>query len=149
MASPHSKLTSWLIGIAARFSQCDVCYQCKKEIQKALSMEVKLGAVLRYRQHLSDVYSDRCHCWALQELSGEGDCVVIMSDGMDQSKFALPRDPGLRATAFAAKLRKNRPRVTIHGIWICGHLDFDQYVFLFSEGMQKWLGSHKSFPVKV
>ena len=55
--------------------------------------------------------------WALQELALDDlfDLCVMATDGMDQGKYALPRDPHLRASAAAGKLRQNRPRIKVHG----------------------------------
>lgn len=107
-----------------RFTQCELCYQLKQSIAQAPSLEIKLAAVLQYRQHLSDQYSDRCIAWALQELALDpmSDICVMMTDGLDQGKFCLPRDPALRASAAAGKLRQNRPRIKVHGLWVFGCL---------------------------
>ena len=66
---------------------------------KAIPMEHRLRAVQHYRQHLSDQLQDRQALWSLQSLSGEADELTLLLDGMDQGKFAVPRDPGLRMAA--------------------------------------------------
>lgn len=106
------------------FTQCELCFQFKESIAKAPSLEEKLASTLQYRQHLSDQYSDRCITWALQELAldDQSDLCVMMTDGMDQGKYALPRDPHLRASAAVGKLRQNRPRIKVHGLWSFGCL---------------------------
>ena len=64
-------------------------------------MDIKLAAVKSYRAHLHDQYVDRSACWALQELSRDSlsGCLVVLLDGIDQQKFAIPRDKNLRASA--------------------------------------------------
>ena len=108
---------SWLSGRYRRNGLVRLCFQFKESIAKAPSLGEKLASTLQYRQHLSDQYSDRCITWALQELALDDlfDLCVMTTDGMDQGKYALPRDPHLRASAAAGKLRQNRPRIKVHG----------------------------------
>ena len=86
----------------SRFSQCTICQQLTGQISdRNLSMEAKLSAIKIYRQHLHDQYVDRSACWALQDLSRDplSGVLVILLDGIDQAKFSIPRDKGLRASA--------------------------------------------------
>ena len=68
------------------------------------------------------------------------DVIVIQSDGMDQSKFRLPRDPRLQAVASSALSKHPRPRITVHGIWAYGFLSLNWEsilnIFLDSNGFQ-------------
>ena len=48
------------------------------------------------------------------------DVIVVQTDGMDQGKFRLPRDPRLRATPQIAAA--NRPKLKVHGAWFFGAL---------------------------
>ena len=84
-----------------RFSQCDLCYHFKDALANARNLEQKLGTLMEYRQHLADQYQDRTLLWTVQEASVDpmADVLVCQLDGMDQSKFRLPRDPRLRCTA--------------------------------------------------
>lgn len=70
-------------------------------MQTATSIEEKLGALIRYREHLASQYADRAIQWTLQELALDdmSDLIVCQIDGMDQGKYRLPRDPKLKATA--------------------------------------------------
>ena len=83
-------------------------------------MEVKLGTLCKYREHLESQYRDRVACWTLQEAAADpkNQVLVFQLDGCDQGKFRLPRDPALKATAALAKY--NRPRLTLHGVWAFG-----------------------------
>ena len=82
-----------------------------------LGMDVRLGALRLYRRHLLEQYADRCGFWSLRDVSGEefSRLVCIMTDGADQAKYCLPRDPMLRSAYRTSKLR--RPRLKIHGCW--------------------------------
>lgn len=104
-----------------RFSQCELCFQFKKALADATSMEVKLGALVAYRQHLASQYADRTLLWSMQELGSDpmGDLMICQLDGMDQGKFRLPRDPQLKATASLAKFI--RPKLKVHGVWFFGY----------------------------
>ena len=84
---------------------------------KDTPMDIRLGALRLYRKHLLEQYADRCGFWSLKDISGEGfsRVVVCMTDGADQAKYCLPRDPGLRSCYRSSKLR--RPRLKVHGCW--------------------------------
>lgn len=103
------------------FSQCDVCYRLKEQLQsKSVALEQRLGALRLYRGHLRDQYADRAALWSLRALSSdwESDTLLLVTDGADQSKFALPRDAGLRGLASWSNLQ--RPRCKVHGVWALG-----------------------------
>lgn len=88
---------------------CDVCHALKKDIaNKSLLPDQRCEALKLYRRHVGDQYRDRQALWSVQSVSGEalsqmGDVsssvIAVLIDGMDQSKFAIPRDPALRSTA--------------------------------------------------
>ena len=61
-------------------------------------MEQKLGCLEAYRQHLHDTFCDRTMIWSMQAESADfnSSILVIATDGLDQSKFALPREPEMR-----------------------------------------------------
>ena len=84
------------------FTVCEVCQTLKADLSdKGLSFDQKLGALQLYRAHLHDQFCDRTVCWRLQSESADPstDVLAICTDGLDQAKFALPRDPQLRASA--------------------------------------------------
>ena len=87
-----------------RFSRCDVCYQLTKQLSSTTPLDVKLAAISTYRQHLFDQYCDRSACWALADLSRDksSSVLTVLLDGMDQSKFQIPRDPSLRQSSALA-----------------------------------------------
>lgn len=84
------------------FTVCEVCQTLKADLSdKGLSFDQKLGALQLYRAHLHDQFCDRTVCWRLQSESADPstDVLAICTDGLDQAKFSLPRDPQLRASA--------------------------------------------------
>lgn len=84
------------------FTQCEVCQVRKQDLgDKSLSFDQKLGALQQYRQHLHDQFCNRTVCWRLQAESADPstDILAVSTDGLDQAKFALPRDPNLRRSA--------------------------------------------------
>ena len=102
----HVFKTRWSDVLAFRqrsmFTQCEICQLLKADLQnKQLSLEAKLSAMQMYRQHLHDQYADRTLCWRMQATSQdhESRLLTICIDGLDQAKFALPRDPQLRSSA--------------------------------------------------
>ncbi|CAK9073825.1 unnamed protein product [Durusdinium trenchii] len=104
------------------FTSCEVCCAFKTQLQdKKLTFEQKLGCLQGYRAHLHDQYCDRTTIWTLQFEGADQHSGILMicTDGLDQAKFALPRDPQLRANAGLAK--HQRPRLKVHGVWCYGY----------------------------
>lgn len=84
------------------FTTCEVCCAFKSQLQdRTLSFEQKLGCLQGYRKHLHDQYCDRTMIWTLQSEGSDPNAGVLMicTDGLDQAKFSLPRDPQLRSNA--------------------------------------------------
>lgn len=53
---------------------------------RATPMDIRLGALRLYRQHLVSQYSDRCAFWSLRDISSEtfSRTITIITDGADQ-----------------------------------------------------------------
>ena len=84
------------------FTTCEVCAVLKEQLSdKSMSLEQKLGSLETYRAHLHAQYTDRSILWQLQGESADPntDILLISTDGLDQSKFSLPRDPMLKTNA--------------------------------------------------
>lgn len=73
-----------------------------------MSIELKLQSLAGYRDHLASQFKDRMANWTLQELSRDhlADVLCIQLDGMDQGKYALPRDPELRTSAAMTRVHQ-------------------------------------------
>ena len=97
------------------------CHNRFQNREVEVSMDERLGALKLYRRHLVEQYSDRCAFWSLKDISGEvmSRTVCMCTDGADQAKYMVPRDPGLQTAYRSAKL--HRPRLKIHGIWAFGY----------------------------
>ena len=103
MCTSYGGSRFWVSGNRSLFSQCEICKNLKEDLSnKALSFDQKLGALQLYRAHLHDQFCDRSICWRLQSEGADPstDLLVIATDGLDQAKFALPRDPNLRSSAY-------------------------------------------------
>lgn len=103
------------------------CTECVKHKVLIASLGHHLAA-RRMQQsllyaHLASQFRDRCEYWRKRGCSrSRGPEVIIISDGMDQGKFAVPRHPAMRAKQFDSW---SRPRLHVaatiaHG-WL---LDF-------------------------
>lgn len=87
---------------SVRFGKCEICWNLSNQINdKSLSLEVKLGSIKAYRDHLHAQYIDRSIQWSLMDLSRDdtSGTVIVLVDGMDQAKFRVPKHPGLRAVS--------------------------------------------------
>lgn len=64
------------------FCQCS----CLRYQDRTLSMDIRLGALKLYRQHLVAQYADRCAYWALKDISSDvmAQTITITTDGADQ-----------------------------------------------------------------
>ena len=58
---------------------------------KALQLDLRLGALRLYRKHLVEQYSDRCAFWSLKDISAEqmSRTITIATDGADQEACLL------------------------------------------------------------
>ena len=54
-------------------------------------MDIRLGALKMYRQHLVAQYADRCAYWALKDISADvmAQTLTITTDGADQVPWFL------------------------------------------------------------
>ena len=72
-----------------------------------------------YHQHLHAQYLDRIQYWSARGLSRtRGPEILVIVDGMDQSKFSFPRHRALKSKDFASF---QRPRAHVVGAIIHGH----------------------------
>lgn len=92
-----------------------VCSECIKHkmIIQGLGHHLlarKMQMSLLY-SHLAGQFQDRCRYWKKRGLArARGLDIVIISDGMDQGKFSLPRHPTMKAKQFDSW---NRPRLHV------------------------------------
>ena len=82
-------------------------------------LEAKFASIKGYRAHLADVFADRQLLWALRaqcfQSAAARDYWLILVDGMDQAKWRLPRDPGLRSVSSLASVQ--RPQCVVEAVY--------------------------------
>ena len=72
-------------------SMCKVCHLLKSQLRTALDFRTHYDAMNRYVDHLRAQWADRETYWALRAKSSQGKLLLLATDGMDRSKFCLPR----------------------------------------------------------
>lgn len=73
-------------------SSCSICDLLKSQIKHARSVVEHLKANDKYLQHMSQQWLNRSVYWGLRARArADKDIIVIIQDGMDRSKFAMPR----------------------------------------------------------
>ncbi|CAE7294563.1 unnamed protein product, partial [Symbiodinium sp. CCMP2592] len=82
-----------------------VCTTCVRHKSLIASLNHHLNARRHqqelYYAHIRQQFNDRCIYWSMRGLARlRTDTVTMICDGMDQSKFCLPRSPFMRAKAF-------------------------------------------------
>jgi hypothetical protein len=115
------------------FSQCSTCWKAKKAINairvtSCAELEEKFAAHSAYKQHLNIVFNDRQVSWMARDMamaSQGSDAFVIFTDGMDQAKARLPRDPMLRSMKDVAQFQ--RPQCVVQIVWVIG-VRLDLYI---------------------
>ncbi|CAE7297739.1 unnamed protein product [Symbiodinium sp. CCMP2592] len=100
-------------------AQCTQCLRHKTMISGlAHHLRARQAAQDRYFEHLTAQYRDRLQYWEARGRSQlRGTDLTIIIDGIDQSKFLVPRDPKLRAKCFDSF---NRPKLHVSGAIIHG-----------------------------
>ena len=117
--------------------QRDVCCGLKRDIKHASSLEWRGQLLERYMKHIFEQWSDRLVWWAIAELSTQlcqasarvgarvawssvgASLVAVAQDGMDQSKFRVPRLSHRGRTPHALA-RLHRPALHVAASWIVG-----------------------------
>ena len=126
------------------FAECNECFTVKEAIKREkdcaahsnmftavgifsamLPQDVcaKFGLVREYKAHLQAVGLDRdleAYFQSLQPTKSNKPTLFIQVDGMDQSKWSLPRFPGNRGSKDLQKFI--RPRLKLVGCWCSGYL---------------------------
>ena len=100
-------------------AQCSTCVK-HKTLLKALGrhMVARAKQLSYYHSHLKSQYLDRCIYWECRGLSRlRGHTVTLIADGMDQSKWEIPRSAIMKGKDFATfqKPRCHVASVIAHG----------------------------------
>jgi hypothetical protein len=108
---------------------CSICHKLKSQIRCAKGLQAHLAHCDRLLQHMARQWADR-HCYRKlrDQARREKNLLVAICDGMDRSKFALPRWAQGRAPKAAEKHR--RPVLEVSAVIFHGH---GTYVFITDE----------------
>ena len=108
---------------------CSLCHKLKSEIRCAKNLQAHLDYCDRLLRHMARQWADRHSYWRLRDQARrEKNVLVAICDGMDRSKFALPRWAQGRAPKAADKHR--RPVLEVSAVMFHGH---GTYVFITDE----------------
>ena len=116
-------------------ARCSTCEGYKREHSQAQTISVRLQIAAKYADHLQLTWQDRQVYWNARHLSRlclrqmlQGGSIAkafvgssimcLFIDGMDQSKFFVPRDPKFVKTKTSETLI--RPHLHVAGTWIHG-----------------------------
>lgn len=130
---------------------CATCFEFKAKIRHAKSLKMQVKWQLEYMSHLQDQYADRQIYWALRDRAiGSGDLITIIHDGMDKSKFRMPRWSGSRMNSArslsaeknqsgsAPSATRRQPGRTLHVQHISGAAPFSLPAFEFRAPMFRY-----------
>ena len=94
---------------------CSECYKLKARMRKANRMQEQVEAQIAYLHHLQHQLQDRETYWGIRARARlQADIVSIIADGMDRSKFRLPRFPGGRTPKDCEKYHRPVMELTAH-----------------------------------
>lgn len=115
----------------SQHSMCTTCHKLKARIRAARGIQEHASASDQLYRHLSGQFADRKVYWELKSRSRhERDLLTIICDGMDKSKFSLPRYyQGRVPKALETVVRPSCELYTvmIHGHAVCTFVtDSDQ-----------------------
>ena len=114
---------------ASTHTMCSLCHKLKSQIRAARCLQDHLLHCDRLLQHMARQWADRQRYWQLRDQARrEKNVLVAICDGMDRSKFALPRWAEGRTPKAAEKLR--RPVLELSAVLFHGH---GTYVFITDE----------------
>ncbi|CAL1145894.1 unnamed protein product [Cladocopium goreaui] len=105
----------------SQHGQCDCCASFKESFRHASDNQTKFETAKAYKQHITDVGRDRDLESFLQgqrPLERPGNTLAIHWDGMDQSKWRIPRYAGQRPLKSTSMLQ--RPQLKVQGCWVHG-----------------------------
>lgn len=149
VASRQTFRTAWKSGWykCLRFrkvtthSMCSTCHRLRALVRHASSIQDHAAAASLYMQHIKDQWLDRQVYWRCRAQSRQdgADSVTIIADGMDRSKFALPRwYMGAAPKGISDKAR--RPQLEVSAVLVHGH---GLYLFITDEDTSigaSWVG---------
>lgn len=112
---------------------CHVCHKLRSRIRNARGVQEHADAADKLYRHLAGQFADRSVYWEFRSRSkNDGDLLCLIADGMDKSKFSLPRWAEGRTPKGLENIARPACElysVLIHGHCICTYVtDSDQTV---------------------
>lgn len=108
-----SEFSFMQIRAESNHSQCSTCLR-HRHLIKSLGHHLlaRRQQQMFYWQHLKDQYADRLEYYRLRSMSRmqDGQSILIIQDGMDQSKACIPRSKWMKSKEFS---RFVRPRLHV------------------------------------
>ena len=101
------------------FTDCDRCFNMERAMREARTPESKAIAMKSYKLHIDEVTKARDIEEVMRTTPPHGvptPVLVLMTDGMDQSHWSVPRMRHLRGPKSWAKYI--RPRCKVQGVWV-------------------------------
>ncbi len=112
---------------------CHRCHTLRTEIKHAVTLQEHVAASEFLMRHLQDQWLDRKCYWSLRTRARtQKDLLCVITDGMDKSKFCLPRWAFGRCPKHATVEKLHRPTLHVSAVLCHG---FGTYVFITDEGM--------------
>lgn len=105
------------------FADCDTCCDLKKQVKESKQDRVGYGSLLEATKKLQDHYREVGLSRDLEEAlrsmppTSPKPVLVICTDGMDQSHWALPRLRGFRGPKRFSNPSVRRPKCKVQGVW--------------------------------
>ncbi len=118
---------------ASTHSQCRICHKLKAMLRRGGDFTMHFHTSEALMQHLQAQWADRKRYWALRaRAQRQKDILCLIVDGMDRTKFALPRWAGGRAPKHTAVDANRRPVMELSAVLCHG---IGAYLFLADENM--------------
>ena len=105
------------------FADCDVCTELKKAVKDSKKDKIGYGSLLESTMRLQNHYKEVAMSRELEETlrsmppTAPKPILVLVTDGMDQSHWALPRLKGFRGAKRFSNPQIKRPRAKVHAVW--------------------------------
>ena len=115
---------------SSQHSTCPICDQEKAKLRHAKDVTTHAQAADRLMRHLMGQFQDRSVYWqARTRAKRDRDCMTVIADGMDKSKFQLPRYQNRRTPKDLEGLI--RPSCEVYAALVHGRI---MYVAIADEG---------------
>lgn len=113
-------------------SKCSICQQLRSRIQSATSIQEHASCCDRLLRHLAGQFCDRSmYHQCRQRAKSTGDILCAIQDGMDRSKYALPRFHRGQVPKDIENMKRPSLEVTttmVHGVGIYTYLSDENQV---------------------